>query len=188
MTKNPFSSFFGLLSESKYYKRIKYKGKVSLAIEIERKFLVKDDSWRKLGEGIYYRQGYLSTDIDRTVRIRTIGEKGFLTIKGRSTNATRTEFEYEIPIKDAEVMLDTLCKGPLIEKTRFKINVNDLIWEIDEFWGENAGLIIAEIELEDNDKDIILPEWVGKEVTEDQMYYNANLVKNPYKMWDQSSG
>jgi CYTH domain-containing protein len=136
-----------------------YNRKVLVGIEIERKFLLKNDQWRKLGEGLLYRQGYLSTDIERTVRVRTIGNMGFLTIKGKTKNATRDEFEYEIPLNDAEV------------------------WEIDEFWGENEGLIIAEVELEDNSKDIYLPDWIGNEVTENPAYYNANLVKNPYSTW-----
>lgn len=159
-----------------------------MAIEIERKFLVRDNSWRELGEGIYCRQGYLSTDIERTVRIRTIGEKGFLTIKGKTKKATRHEFEYEIPIKDAEVMLDVLCKRPLIEKTRYIIHANGRVWEIDEFWGDNEGLIIAEVELQNINETIELPEWIGEDVTENPAYYNANLVKNPYKKWDRSMG
>jgi CYTH domain-containing protein len=160
-----------------------YNRKVIVGIEIERKFLLKNDQWRKLGEGTLYRQGYLSTDKERTVRIRTIGTKGFLTIKGITENATRNEFEYEIPLKDAENLLDVLCKRPLIEKTRYHITANDMVWEIDEFWGENEGLIIAEVELEDINKDIYLPDWIGTEVTENPAYYNANLVKNPYSTW-----
>jgi CYTH domain-containing protein len=154
-----------------------------MSTEIERKFLVKDDNWRSLGSGILYRQGYLSTDVERTVRVRTIGENGYLTIKGKTHNMTRAEFEYDIPLKDAEWMLDNLCKRPLIEKIRYKIPLNDLIWEIDEFKGENEGLIIAEVELKDVNTDIGLPDWIGKEVTDDPRYYNANLVKNPYSDW-----
>jgi len=154
-----------------------------MSTEIERKFLVKDDNWRSLGSGILYRQGYLSTDVERTVRVRTIGENGYLTIKGKTHNMTRAEFEYDIPLKDAEWMLDNLCKRPLIEKIRYKIPLNDLIWEIDEFKGENEGLIIAEVELNDVNTDIGLPDWIGKEVTDDPKYYNASLVKSPYSSW-----
>ncbi len=154
-----------------------------MGTEIERKFLVKNNQWRKLGEGELYQQGYLSTDIERTVRIRTVGKKGFLTIKGISQNTRREEFEYEIPFEEAKWMLDVLCKRPLIEKTRYKIADKDLVWEIDEFWGENEGLIIAEVELKDVNRTISVPDWIGKEVTEDPAYYNANLVKHPFSQW-----
>jgi CYTH domain-containing protein len=154
-----------------------------MGTEIERKFLIKGDKWRKLGAGSSYRQGYLSMDLERTVRIRTYGKKGFLTIKGKTQNAKRDEFEYEIPCEDANSMLDVLCKRPLIEKTRYKITDGDLIWEIDEFWGENEGLIIAEVELDDVNKTITIPDWIGTEVTDNPAYYNANLVKNPYSKW-----
>ena len=154
-----------------------------MGIEIERKFLVKNDQWRKLSEGELYRQGYISTDANKTVRIRTIGKKGYLTIKGITKNAIRDEFEYEIPIEDANEMLEGFCERPLIEKTRYKITVDRRIWEIDEFLGENEGLIIAEVELDDVNDDFVLPNWIGKEVTEDPRYYNANLVKDPYSNW-----
>lgn len=154
-----------------------------MSIEIERKFLVKNDRWRHLGEGVTYRQGYLSVDIERTVRVRAAGNKGFLTIKGKTTNAARDEFEYNIPVKEANKMLDVLCKRPLIEKTRYEIIIDDLIWEVDEFWGENEGLIIAEVELQDINQKIKLPEWIGEEVTSDPAYYNANLMQNPFSAW-----
>jgi CYTH domain-containing protein len=154
-----------------------------MGIEIERKFLLKNDDWRKLGKGELYRQGYLSTDIERTVRIRTIGKKGYLTIKGITQNTQREEFEYDIPFEDANWMLDVLCKRPLIEKTRYKISVKDLIWEVDEFFGENKGLIIAEVELRDANQSLAIPEWIGREVTEDPAYYNASLVEYPYSKW-----
>jgi len=154
-----------------------------MGIEIERKFLLKNDGWRKLGNGELYRQGYLSTDKERTVRIRTIGEKGYLTIKGRTQGTRREEFEYDIPFEDANLMLDVLCKRPLIEKTRHKIYYKDFIWEVDEFMGENKGLIIAEVELKDVNQSLSIPEWIGREVTEDPAYYNANLVKHPYTQW-----
>jgi len=155
-----------------------------MGIEIERKFLVKNNQWRRLGGGKIYRQGYLSTDIERTVRIRTVGESGYLTIKGITQKTRRKEFEYDIPFEEANWMLNDLCKRPLIEKTRYKISDKDLIWEVDEFWGENEGLIIAEVELRDVDQSISIPDWIGKEVTEDPAYYNANLVKHPYSQWE----
>jgi len=151
--------------------------------EIERKFLVKGNAWRRLATGILYRQGYLSIVKERTVRVRIIGTKGFLTIKGITVGATRTEFEYEIPVKDANIMLDELCERPIIEKNRYKINHAGLIWEIDEFAGENKGLIIAEVELDDETQKVQLPEWIGEEVTDDPRYFNVNLIKKPYKSW-----
>jgi len=155
-----------------------------MAIEIERKFLVKNDDWRKLGKGELYRQGYLSTDNERTVRVRTIGKKSFLTIKGITQNIRREEFEFEISFEDAKRMLDLLCLRPIIEKTRHKIYDKDLVWEIDEFHGENEGLIIAEVELNDDHQPIIIPDWIGEEVSNDPAYFNANLVKHPYSKWN----
>lgn len=154
-----------------------------MAAEIERKFLVKDDSWRGLGEGSHYRQGYLSTQPDRTVRVRVAAGKGFLTIKGRTVGATRAEYEYAIPLQDADAMLDELCERPLIEKTRYRIGYQGQIWEVDEFEGENAGLVVAEVELATADQVVALPDWVGEEVTTDPRYYNANLIANPYSRW-----
>lgn len=157
-----------------------------MSVEIERKFLVKDERWRKMGTGIFYRQGYLSTDLERTVRIRTDGTKGFITIKGIMKNGRRDEFEYEISVEDANWMLDALCIQPLIEKTRYRIIIRDLIWEVDEFWGENEGLIIAEVELRDYHQLLTVPDWIGDEITEDLSYYNSNLVKHPYSKWKQN--
>jgi CYTH domain-containing protein len=154
-----------------------------MATEIERKFLVKDDSWREQAVGSHYRQGYLSTDPDRTVRARVAAGKGYLTIKGRTMDAARAEYEYVIPVQDAEALLDELCKPPLIEKTRYRIDYQGLVWEVDEFEGENAGLVIAEVELASADQVIALPAWVGEEVTADPRYYNANLITNPYSRW-----
>ncbi len=151
--------------------------------EIERKFLVKGDAWRSLAEGVRYRQGYLSTVKERTVRVRTIQDKGYLTIKGISKGLSRAEFEYEIPFEDASEMLDELCERPLIEKSRYKIKYAGLIWEVDEFAGENQGLIVAEVELEGEDQGVEMPDWVGAEVSEDPRYYNANLIAHPYNRW-----
>lgn len=154
-----------------------------MATEIERKFLVKDDSWRGLGPGSRYRQGYLSTDPERTVRARVVAGKGYLTIKGKTVNAARAEYEYSIPVQDAEAILDELCQRPLIEKTRYQIDYQGLVWEVDEFEGENAGLVIAEVELASADQAVSLPGWIGEEVTADPRYYNANLIANPFSRW-----
>ncbi len=154
-----------------------------MGIEIERKFLIKDDAWRALAKGTQYRQGYLNSTKERTVRVRTINDKGFLTIKGISTGATRAEYEYEIPHAETVAMLDELCEKPLIEKNRYKIAFEGLIWEIDEFFGENQGLIVAEVELESEDQQFEKPEWVGDEVTGDPKYFNSNLILNPFAKW-----
>jgi len=158
-----------------------------MAIEIERKFLVRDDTWRGLGEGDHYRQGYLSTVPERTVRVRAAAGKGYLTIKGKTVNATRAEYEYVIPLQDADAMLDELCERPLIEKTRYRIDHQGLVWEVDEFEGENAGLVIAEVELAGADQAIRLPDWIGEEVTDDARYYNASLIANPFTTWGEDS-
>jgi CYTH domain-containing protein len=149
--------------------------------EIEKKFLVKNDTWRH-ASGTNYRQGYLSSVKERTVRVRIVEDKGYLTIKGIAVGATRLEFEYEIPCQDADILLG-ICEQPLIEKKRYRIEHEDFIWEVDEFFGDNQGLIIAELELESEDQDFPRPDWVGEEVTGDSRYFNANLIKNPYATW-----
>ena len=150
--------------------------------EIERKFLVVGDSWRGLAEGTDMRQGYLSTVAQRTVRVRLAGDQAYLTVKGPSVGATRAEFEYEIPVADAEQLL-AMCEGSLIEKTRYRIPADEVVWEVDEFQGDNAGLLVAECELETADQEFARPEWLGNEVTDDARYYNANLSKQPFKNW-----
>ena len=155
-----------------------------MGIEIERKFLLSADTWKELAQGTYYRQGYLNSQKERTVRVRTIGDTGFLTIKGISVGATRMEYEYEIPVEDARVLLSELCEKPLIEKKRYKIEFAGFIWEVDEFFGENEGLIVAEIELESEDQQFEKPEWVGKEVSGDPRYFNSSLIKNPFSSWE----
>jgi len=150
--------------------------------EIERKFTVKGDAWRSLAKGTHYRQGYLSSVKERTVRVRTIEDRGFLTIKGLTSGVTRLEFEYDIPVKDAEGLLG-LCERPLIEKSRYKINFQGLTWEVDEFYGENQGLILAEVELESEDQPFEKPEWIDQEVSSDPRYFNSNLIKHPYTQW-----
>jgi CYTH domain-containing protein len=151
--------------------------------EIERKFLIQSDSWRALAKGTKYRQGYLNSAKERVVRVRTIDDKGFLTIKGITTGASRVEYEYEIPESEAKAMLDELCEKPLIEKNRYKIEYRGFIWEVDEFFGENQGLVVAEVELESEDQSYEKPDWIGEEVTGDPKYFNSNLIQNPYLKW-----
>lgn len=150
--------------------------------EIEHKFLVTDDSWRE-AEGRNYCQGYLSTDKERTVRVRIEENQARLTIKGITEGATRAEYEYPIPVADARAILDDLCLQPLIEKRRYKVNYHDMVWEIDEFTGDNAGLVVAEIELQYPEQAFDIPPWIGEEVTGDPRFYNANLVAHPYSRW-----
>ncbi len=154
-----------------------------MAKEIERKFLVKGSGWKAGVKGIVYRQGYLSSIKERVVRVRTIENKGFLTIKGITRGVTRSEFEYEISVEDANIMLDDICEKPLIEKKRYNIPVGGLVFEVDEFFGENEGLVVAEVELTDEKQKIELPEWIGEEVSGDPRYFNSNLIKNPYMRW-----
>ena len=155
-----------------------------MAREIERKYLVTSDEWRALAdEASPFRQGYLSTVKERTVRVRVAGSDGTITIKGVTVGATRTEFEYSIPVEDAETMLDELCERPIIEKTRYVVKLEGALWEIDEFAGVNEGLIIAEIELDAEDQIVALPDWIGDEVTDDPRYFNANLIAHPYSVW-----
>jgi adenylate cyclase len=156
---------------------------VNVAKEIERKFLVKGDAWRALAKGTTYRQGYLNSAKERTVRVRTAEDKAFLTIKGLTLGATRAEYEYEIPFDEGKAMLDALAEKPLIEKKRYKIPAGDLTWEIDEFLGDNAGLTVAEVELKSEDQAFDRPAWLGDEVTGDTRYYNANLIKKPFTRW-----
>ncbi|AFY38306.1 adenylate cyclase [[Leptolyngbya] sp. PCC 7376] len=154
-----------------------------MAQEIERKFLVVGDRWRELAEGVYYRQGYLQRQPERTVRVRLAGEQGYLTIKGKSTGISRLEYEYQIPQADALEMLDILCDCPQIEKKRYCIPYEGFIWEVDEFFGENEGLILAEIELQSEAQTFLKPDWIGAEVTQFSRYFNAKLVSYPYSRW-----
>jgi CYTH domain-containing protein len=154
-----------------------------MAKEIERKFLLVGDDWRALAKGTRYRQGYLNSAKERTVRVRTIDDKGFLTVKGITTGATRVEYEYEIPHGDCTEMLDNLAEKPIIEKARYKIEFGGFIWEVDEFFGVNKGLVVAEIELKSEDQAFEKPSWVGEEVTGDPRYFNSNLVAHPYTTW-----
>ncbi len=162
-----------------------------MGTEIERKYLVKQAKWRSHKEklqqqfpeiGKKYCQGYIPTSNGTTVRLRTIGQQAYLTIKSKTKGYTRSEFEYPIPIEDAEQMLEALCLKPLIEKIRYEINYDDLIWEVDEFFGENEGLIIAEVELKNEQQQINIPSWIDKEVN-DKKYFNSSLIKYPYSQW-----
>jgi adenylate cyclase len=155
-----------------------------MATEIERKFLVHGTAWRSAADvGTRIWQGYLNRDKHRTVRVRVAGEKAFLTIKGLTQGATRAEFEYEIPLSDATA-LRALCDGPVIDKIRYRIPCTPhLVWEVDEFFGDNQGLVVAEIELESENQPFTLPDWLGAEVTTDARYYNANLAAVPYRSW-----
>ena len=154
-----------------------------VAKEIERKFLVTGEPWRAAASGATYRQGYLSSHPERSVRVRTDGKKAKLTIKGLTRGASRDEFEYDLPLADAEAMLDQLCERPLIEKTRYLVPYGGRTWEIDVFHGDNLGLVVAEVELPSEDQMVTLPPWVAREVTDDPRYFNSNLVKNPFKDW-----
>ena len=154
-----------------------------MGIEIERKYLVKSNEWKSSGVKKLYQQGYLLIDKTKTIRVRTIEDTAYLTIKGASSGISRSEFEYEIPVEDAKFMLANLCEKPIIEKYRTKIELNELIWEVDEFVGDNTGLIIAEVELKNEYQKIVLPDWIGEEVSGNRQYNNSYLVKNPYKNW-----
>jgi CYTH domain-containing protein len=152
-----------------------------MPIEIERKFLVIGSDWRQPCPH-HLTQGYLSRDAHCTVRVRIDDDRGFLTVKGITTGATRSEFEYPIPLPDAEQLL-ALCKGPIIEKLRHEVMFDGIRWDIDEFLGDNAGLVIAEIELEREAQAFAKPAWLGEEVTDDPRYFNSNLTIHPYATW-----
>ncbi len=157
-----------------------------MGTEIERKFLLRDSSWRGLAPGVAYCQGYIPTQDRRTVRVRLAGETGYLTLKGPVQSLTRSEFEYEIPAAEARQILQTLCDRPLIEKIRYKIPHAGHLWELDEFLGENQGLVLAEVELSSEAETVVLPDWVGMEVTGDRRYYNSALVTHPFSQWRDS--
>jgi adenylate cyclase len=154
-----------------------------MSVEIERKFLVTGTAWKALGEGTAIRQGYLSTNPDRVVRVRIEGTSATMTIKGRSVGATRGEWEYPIPLADADELLSRLCERPLIEKTRTRISHDGMVWEVDEFFSENLGLVVAEIELASEDQAFSKPEWIAEEVTHDARYFNSSLLKHPFTAW-----
>jgi adenylate cyclase len=154
-----------------------------VGVEIERKFLLAGDGWRALGQPVLLRQGYLSSDPERVVRVRVEGDQSYITIKGRSSGATRGEWEYPIPLADANELLERLCQQPIVEKYRSKIEFAGNVWEVDEFVGVNQGLVLAEIELQAEDQAFDKPDWIGADVTDDKRYYNSNLVRHPYSSW-----
>jgi adenylate cyclase len=151
--------------------------------EIERKFLVTSPAYREGAHCVLFRQGYLLSGNDRVVRVRMCGEQAFLTIKGGTVGITRSEFEYAIPLVDAEQMLSLFCRPHLVEKYRYQVACAGSIWEVDEFLGDNEGLVVAEIELESEDEPFVRPPWLGREVSGDPRYYNNNLLKHPYREW-----
>jgi len=153
--------------------------------EIERKFLVTDLGWKQKGQGRRFRQAYLSTDKQRVVRVRVVDDDAWLTIKGQTSGITRLEFEYAIPVEDAEHMLESLCHQPVIDKTRYLLKHGDHTWEIDEFHGANEGLVVAEIELDSEEEHFERPEWLGEEVSGDPRYFNSNLIAHPYREWSE---
>ena len=154
-----------------------------MAIEIERKFLVKNNQWRQNAIGHRIIQGYLPTQKNIAIRVRIAKEKAQINIKSKLSDIKRNEFEYPVPLNDAYEILNQLCVKPVIEKIRYVINYNGFKWEIDEFFGENEGLIIAELELTDIKQSFPKPDWLGKEVSGDDRYLNVMLVKEPYKSW-----
>ncbi|RLA71053.1 MAG: adenylate cyclase [Epsilonproteobacteria bacterium] len=154
-----------------------------MGIEIERKFLINKDKLSDLKNGYTIKQGYIQTIDHTTVRVRIRDKEAFLTIKSKNVGVSRLEFEYPIPLEDADEMLNKLCHTSLIEKTRYLVKYEGHVWEIDIFKGKNKGLTIAEIELESEDEDFSLPQWVNEEVTDDVRYFNSNLIESPYTDW-----
>jgi len=155
-----------------------------MGVEIERKFLVSNDEWRlRADAGEHYRQGYLSHDPLRSVRVRIAGEKAWLNIKCATSPIRRLEYEYLIPLADAQEMLGRLCSEDCVDKVRYHVRHGRHVWEIDVFEGRNSGLVVAEIELDDEDEIFEKPDWLGREVSDDPRYYNMNLARQPYTTW-----
>jgi adenylate cyclase len=155
-----------------------------MGIEIERKFLVNKEKWNQVikEEKSLFRQGYIISDPEKTVRVRLTDKEGYLTIKGPAVGLARPEYEYSIPKEDAQQLLDSFCQSE-VSKIRYFIDHNDKLWEVDEFLGQNEGLIVAEIELVSEDESFSIPDWIDKEVTDEKKYSNSNLSINPYKNW-----
>lgn len=152
--------------------------------EIERKFLVTNDSWKKkVARAVSIRQGYLANTERGSIRVRIAGDYACLNIKSMTLGITRTEYEYPIPMDDAENLMLNFCTKPLIEKVRYYIEETNHTWEIDVFGGENTGLVIAEIELTDPGESFTKPGWAGAEVSDEPRYYNIHLVEHPYRKW-----
>jgi CYTH domain-containing protein len=155
-----------------------------MPVEIERKFLVRNDAWKTRAViGTNYVQGYIIASARKAVRIRIAGKRAFVSFKGKITAVRRKEFEYEIPSSEAREMLAFFCARPPVEKIRYRVKSGGKMWEVDEFLGENEGLVVAEIELEREDEYFEIPEWVGEEVTRDSRYLGMNLYKQPFKTW-----
>ncbi|MCU0835734.1 MAG: CYTH domain-containing protein [Chromatiaceae bacterium] len=155
-----------------------------MGTEIERKFLVKGETWRdRVESSVEIVQGYVANNANATVRVRVKGERAFLTIKGAADGIRRSEFEYPIPVDDARAMLRELAVFPPVEKRRYRVREGERIWDLDVFAGENAGLVMAEIELAVEDESFVLPDWAGEEVSGDPRYYNVNLARNPFRHW-----
>ena len=155
-----------------------------MGIEIERKFLVRNDAWRSGIQGSYpCTQGYIGLQGPGSARVRIIGSKGFLTLKGPRHGISRSEFEYEIPIEEAQEILERFCSKALISKVRHEVPYEGHLWEIDEFSGENNGLILAEVEIANESEPFVLPDWVGKDISEDERFFNARLAKHPISTW-----
>ena len=155
-----------------------------MPVEIERKFLIRNDSWKpSVDHSTVIRQGYLAPLSKASIRVRIDGDRANINIKSATLGIHRMEYEYPIPMDEAIEMLDQLCERPQIEKTRHRIKLGKHVWEIDEFAGDNAGLVMAEIELGSEDEDFDRPDWLGEEVTDDKRYYNVNMVRHPYKDW-----
>lgn len=152
-----------------------------MAVEIERKFLVTGEEWRSGAQGLHCQQGYLSITNDVAVRVRILGDTASITVKGMGASLSRPEFEYPIPIADAQEMLEKHCLKPIVEKMRYKVLHAGNTWDVDEFQGVNAGLVLAEIELENEQQVVELPKWTGDEVTEDMNYVEINLGLSVYK-------
>ncbi|WP_184550413.1 CYTH domain-containing protein [Mucilaginibacter sp. FT3.2] len=155
-----------------------------MGVEIERKFLVDSEQWRQTPKpiGTYFRQGYILSDADKTIRVRVTPEEGFITIKGSTNGLSRLEYEYKIPAIEGEELLDNFAVSELV-KRRYCIEIAGKVWEVDEFLGDNKGLLVAEIELDSEDEKFILPPWVTTEVTGDEKYYNSKLAATPFSKW-----
>lgn len=155
-----------------------------MGTEIEHKFLIRDERWRQqTTRSVRMRQGYLTSDERCSVRVRVAGDHGFLNVKSGTLGIQRSEYEYPIPLAEAEEILDTLCEKPVLEKTRHYVPVGEHCWEVDEFAGANAGLIVAEVELSRPDEPFERPDWAGEDVSGDPRYYNSRLARQPYTTW-----
>jgi adenylate cyclase len=154
-----------------------------MAKEIERRFLVHSRKWSDLGDGLSIRQGYLSASKKNSVRVRSYGDRAYVTMKGATSGIARDEYEYEIPLADANEIMGKLCENPPVEKTRYRIVFKGHTWEVDEFGGANRGLTLAEVELKESKEQVELPDWVDREVSDDPRYFSSNLAIKPFSTW-----